>query len=180
MPTDYEYLEDLRAFAEELGRTPTRREMNEDGPHSSMPYYNRWGSWNAALEAADLELNHRQVTREELLEELRRLADEYGEPVRYDDVAEHGKYGPRTYYREFDTWFDAREAAGLNPEHIRPERRADPEELIEAMRELAREVGRPPLKSDMRDHGAFSVTPYLTRWDTWERALEAAGVATQR
>ncbi|WP_246084504.1 homing endonuclease associated repeat-containing protein [Salinadaptatus halalkaliphilus] len=44
MPTDDQYLEDLREFAAELGKTPTRPEMNEDGPHSSTPYYNRWDS----------------------------------------------------------------------------------------------------------------------------------------
>lgn len=176
MPSDEEYLDDLRDLADELGKPPTRDEMNEDGPHSSTPYYTRWGSWNDALEAAGLDTNHREVTREELLEELRRLADEHGEPVRFDDVDEHGNYDPRTYYREFDSWFDAREAAGLDAEDVRPGRRVDPEALIDALRELALELGRPPSKSEVNDHGEYSVSPYLRQWGSWERALETAGV----
>ncbi|SDC06421.1 homing endonuclease associated repeat-containing protein [Natrinema hispanicum] len=179
MPTDDDYLEDLRQFAEELQKTPTRTEMNEQGPHSSTPYYNRWDSWNDALEAAGLDSNHEYVSDEELLDDLRRLANEHGQPVLVDDVDTHGEYDPSTYFRRFDSWFAAREQAGLNPEDVRPGRRVDEDDLLECVQELAVELGRPPSKSEMNDRGEFSVTPYLRRWETWEQALEAAGLGTQ-
>ena len=50
-------LEELRELAEELGRTPYAKEMEEDGPFSTNTYQNRFGSWNAALELAGLEPN---------------------------------------------------------------------------------------------------------------------------
>ena len=68
---DETLLDALRELAEELGKTPTRTEMNDHGPYSSTPYYTRWGSWNAALEAAGLGVNHRNdVSDEELIEDL--------------------------------------------------------------------------------------------------------------
>lgn len=176
MPTDEEYLEALREFADELGNTPTRTEMDRDGPFSSSPYYTRWGSWNDALRAAGLEPNHEYVSDDDLLEDLRRLADERGEPVLVDDVDEHGKYDPKTYFRRFGTWFDARERAGLVGDDIRPGRRIDEDELIDALRDRALELGRPPSQSELNDGDGPSLTPYLTRWGTWERALEAAGL----
>lgn len=179
MPTDEEYLEDLRDFADELGKTPTRTEMNEQGPHSSTPYYNRWGSWNDALEAAGLDPNHEYVSREDLLADLQRLADEYGQPVLVEMVDEHGEYDPTTYFRRFESWFDAREQAGLNPEDIRPGHRVDEEDLLEAVRDLAVELGRPPSQSEMNKRGDRSITPYLRQWGTWEKALEAAGLGTR-
>ncbi|WP_162472539.1 homing endonuclease associated repeat-containing protein [Haladaptatus cibarius] len=39
-------ISDLQAFAEKLGEVPTQTAMNDRGPHSSTPYYNRFGSWN--------------------------------------------------------------------------------------------------------------------------------------
>ncbi|WP_226043310.1 hypothetical protein [Natrinema sp. DC36] len=179
MPSDEDYLEDLRAFADELRKTPTRSEMNEQGPHSSTPYYTRWGSWNDALKAAGLGTNHEYVSEEELLAELQRLAEEHGQPVLADDVAAHGEYNPATYFRRFESWFDAREQAGLNPEDVRPGRRIDEDELLEAVRDLAVELGRPPSQSEMNDRGERSITPYLRRWGTWDKALEAAGLATR-
>ncbi|THE64522.1 hypothetical protein D8Y22_12830 [Salinadaptatus halalkaliphilus] len=178
MPTDEQYLEDLREFAAELGKTPTRPEMNEDGPHSSTPYYNRWDSWNGALEAAGLEPNHEYVSEDDLLADLRRIADEHGHPVRIEDVEEHGNYDPSTYYGRFDSWFDARDQAGLEADDVRPGRRVDADALIDAVQELALELGRPPSKAEMNDRGEYSASPYLTRWGTWEEALEVAGVAT--
>lgn len=48
-------IEALQIMAEEIGRTPYAQEMEEDGPFSSNSYQNRFGSWNEAIEAADLE-----------------------------------------------------------------------------------------------------------------------------
>ena len=179
MPSKEEYLEDLREFADELGKPPTKQEMNDHGPHSTTPYYTRWGSWNDALEAAGLGTNHREVTKEELLEDMRRVADEHGEPVRCGDIEEHGTYDPSTYFRHFESWFDAREQAGLNADDIRPGRRSDEDALTEAVRELAMELGRPPSQSEMNDRGEFSITPYIRRWGSWDRALEVAGLGTR-
>lgn len=48
-----------------------------------------------------------------LIEDLRRLAAELGEPPTADHVTEAGRYGTGTYYRRFDSWADALDAAGL-------------------------------------------------------------------
>jgi len=176
MPTDEEYLEDLRDLADELGKPPTKADMNDRGPHSVTPYYTRWDSWNAALQAAGLGTNHKEVSADDLLTELQQLADEYGEPVLVEDVEDHGNYDPSTYFRRFDSWFDAREEAGLIDEDIRPGRRANEDELIEALQNLAMDLGRAPSKSEVNDRGEFSVSPYLTRWGTWQEALKAAGI----
>ncbi|QCC57291.1 homing endonuclease associated repeat-containing protein [Natrinema thermotolerans] len=179
MPTDQDYLADLRAFAAEIGETPTRKRMNDDGPHSSTPYYNRWGSWNDALAAAGLDPNHEYVSDDDLLAELQRLADEYGQPVLVEDMDDHGEYDPATYFRRFESWFDAREQAGLNPEDVRPGRRVDEDDLLAAVRDLATDLGRPPSQSEMNARGDRSLTPYLRRWGTWDQALEAAGLGTR-
>ncbi|WP_394348215.1 homing endonuclease associated repeat-containing protein [Salinadaptatus halalkaliphilus] len=50
--------------------------------------------------------------------------------------------------------------------------------MIDAVQDLALELGRPPSKAEMNDRGEYSASPYLTRWGTWEEALEVAGVAT--
>lgn len=180
MPTDEEYLEDLREFADELGKPPTKGEMNDDGPHSTTPYYTRWGSWNDALEEAGLGTNHREIATEDLLADLQRLADEYGEPVLVETVNDHGKYGQATYFRRFDSWFDARDQAGLVAEGIREGRRVDEDELIDAVRDLAMELGRPPSQDEMDRRGDRSITPYIRRWGTWDQALEAAGLSTDQ
>ncbi|WP_247005171.1 homing endonuclease associated repeat-containing protein [Halosolutus gelatinilyticus] len=179
MPSDEEYLEDLLELADELGKIPSRTEMNDEGPHSSTPYYNRWGSWNDALRAAGLDTNHVYLSEDDLLSDLRRIADEHGQPVLVEDVEEHGKYDPATYFRRFESWFDAREQAGLIAEDIRPARQVDEDDLIEALRDLAMDLGRPPSQSEMNHRGEYSIKPYLRRWGSWSNTLDATGLGTR-
>lgn len=111
-------LDDLRQFAEQLGRTPTTREMREHGPHSEWIYADRFGTWFQALEAAGLDPDTRKrprISTADLLDEIRRLKDELGHTPSMQEMKRHGKYGPRTYQRRFDSWDEAVTEAGLLP-----------------------------------------------------------------
>jgi hypothetical protein len=166
-------IEDLQAFAAELGETPTRTQMNDDGPHSSTPYYTEFGSWNDALEAAGLGTNHRNdVPDEELIEALRDLDEELDRTPRFEDMAEHGAFAPTTYVRRWGSWPEVKEAAGLDPE-TRTSRRVEREELIDALQELAGELGKPPTQEEMKDLGPYSHRPYYREFGAWNDALRA-------
>ncbi|HZO49702.1 MAG TPA: hypothetical protein VFB26_06110, partial [Gaiellaceae bacterium] len=77
--TDEQILGELRASAERLGRSPTMREFAADPEARVHPQtvIEHFGTWNAAKRAAGL-TPRRFISREELLEQLRRLAAELG------------------------------------------------------------------------------------------------------
>jgi hypothetical protein len=173
-PSRETLIADLLAFAEELGETPTRTQMNERGPHSQTPYYTEFGSWNDALRSAGLTTNHENdVPTEALIEALRRLDDELDRLPRFEDMEEYGRYSGHTYLRRFGSWSEAKEAAGLAGER-RTSRRVKESALIGAMRELAEELGRAPTQTEMNELGEFSQRPYYRVWDSWTEALDAA------
>lgn len=51
-------LQGLVRFAEQVGETPTRTQMSEEGPYSGSAYNREFGSWNGAIECAGLTPNH--------------------------------------------------------------------------------------------------------------------------
>lgn len=51
-------LDALQDLASELGDTPTRAEMDDVGDYSGSAYRREFGSWNEAVEAANLNPNH--------------------------------------------------------------------------------------------------------------------------
>ena len=106
-------LEDLRAYADDLGCTPTVAEMRADGPYTEKPYVSRWGTWTDAIEAAGLEPNVSRPSDWELLNELRAFADELGRTPTSTDVESDGPYTLRTYLHRWDSWEETLEAAGL-------------------------------------------------------------------
>jgi hypothetical protein len=77
--TDEQILEELRASAARLGRSPTMREFAADAEASVHPQtvIEHFGTWNAAKRAAGL-TPRRFISREELLDQLRALAAELG------------------------------------------------------------------------------------------------------
>src|SRR5437867_10040269 len=88
--TDEQILDELRAAAARLGRSPTMREFAQDPESRLHPQtvIEHFGTWNAAKRAAGL-LPRRFLGREELLEQLRALAAELGRLPTARDLQEH-------------------------------------------------------------------------------------------
>jgi hypothetical protein len=109
--SEAELLREIERFADELGRAPKAAEMDEQGAYAPVTYHRRFGSWRQALAEADLDGSRRGTSEEELLADLRRLADELGGPPTTDDVREEGTFSLRVYYDRFDSFSAARERA---------------------------------------------------------------------
>ena len=86
--SDEEILEELRAAAERMGRSPTMREFAQDPQSRVHPQtvIEHFGTWNAAKRAAGL-FPRRFLTRDELLEQLRGLGEELGRTPTARDLA---------------------------------------------------------------------------------------------
>ena len=182
--TDERLLEILRDLAAELGRSPTQHELKarRDLPALNA-YINRFGSWNAALEAAGLATYRRSLiySDEQLLQTLRDLAAELGRsPTGNEMQARHDLPSAKVYYVRFKSWLAALEAAGLAA-HRRHTLVYSDEQLLQTLRDLAAELGRSPTRDELkarRDLPALST--YERRFTRWTAALKAAGLQTRR
>jgi hypothetical protein len=185
--TDQQLLDILRDLAAELGRSPTVQELlARPGLPSHSTYFNRFASWNAALEAAGLETRpwRPDYTDAQLLDVLRDLAAELGRtPTRGDLLARPDLPSPTAYTGHFGNWNAALEAAGLEPCRRAPHRRAayTNEQLLAILRHLAAELGRPPTDRELRARRDLPPpTAYRKHFGSWNAALEAAGLETRR
>lgn len=115
----------------------------------------------------------KKIPREDLLDELRRLADELGRTPGRDDVQDHSPHSPTTYYRRFGSYREACEEAGLEPNGHAP---VSEEELIRALQDLADELGRTPTRREMNEMGEFGATSYWRVFGGYADACEAAGL----
>ena len=103
---------ELRRVADEHGVPPRFEDMREHGAHAPQTYLARFGSWNAALEAAGFEpRSPNRVSTDDLLADLHRLRDELGRRPTATDVVEGGAHGIATYQRRFGSWSAAVVAA---------------------------------------------------------------------
>lgn len=141
--SDEEMVEQLRACAQRLGRSPTMREFAADSETSAHPQtvIERFGSWNAAKRAAGL-LPRRFATREELLRALRDLGSELGRtPTARDLETRKGSLPSKSlYWHTFGSLTTALREAGFDV----PVGEERLERAIEQGVDLARRLGRLP------------------------------------
>ena len=169
---------DLQTFSKKLGETPTSTQMDDFGPHGASTYERHFGSWNNAIQAADLETNvDMKIPREVLIVDLQKLASELDKTPSVSDMH---NYGPRcyaTYINNFGTWNDALQAAGLE---INNEYSESKEQLIEDLQEFAKELDRTPRYNEMNNSGPWHTSTYERNFGTWNNALEESGLEINR
>ena len=163
--SDEEILEELRAAAERMARSPTMREFAQDPQARVHPQtvIEHFGTWNAAKRAAGL-FPRRFLTRDELLEQLRGLGEELGRTPTARDLAARRRSLPSAslYAHTFGSLGNALREAGL--EVLQGEER-----LVRAIEQgavLARTLGRLPKMTDWADARRVDST-LLSEWQVY-------------
>jgi hypothetical protein len=160
---------DLQRVVNELGRTPTREEYVAEGRFSTEPFKRAFGSWNAALRACGHEVVKRErIPEEELLSELRRVAEQVGGSPTAEQMKRRGHIYPTVYNKRFGSWNSALDRAGLEPNI---ELNISDEELRRNFEDMVEEIGRVPLASEVSTVGRYSLAPYWRRFGTWTDAV---------
>jgi hypothetical protein len=168
--TDEQILDELRASAERLGRSPTMKEFAADPVARVHPQtvIEHFGSWNAAKRAAGL-MPRRFATRAELLEQLRRLGEELGRTPTAQDIKDRRGSMPSTslLWHTFGSLSTALREAGFDVA-VGEERL---ERAIAQGTELARRLGRLPKFGDWQA-ARRADSSLLTEWQVY-RMFEA-------
>ncbi|WP_394295361.1 homing endonuclease associated repeat-containing protein [Haloferax sulfurifontis] len=110
--------------------------------------------------------------REDLLDALHRLAEELGETPTTTEMNDQGEYWASQYQNEFGGWNEALREAGFEPNQVW---KVPTDDLLNEIRQLARELNRTPTKEQMDDRGEYYGRSYLKRFGSWNEAVHQAG-----
>jgi len=189
MPSEEKLIEDLCSFADELGRVPTASDMDREGPHSRMIYHGKWGSWTDVLNHANLG-QPEPIEKSKLVEHLIELSNELGQTPGYHDMRKRGDYYPSVYEDRFGSWNKALEKAGLqinrevsgtwHKDGWNSSVKNSKDKLISRLSNFADELGHIPTAEEMDEHGPHHSQTYMNRFNSWDDALQAAGMEVDR
>jgi len=120
----------------------------------------------------ELEKYHRNVTDDELIADLKRVAaDLQKNSVTIDEYNERGKYHGTTLTRRFGSWFKILEKAGL--QKARSLLNIPDEELFQNLEEMWIKLGRQPRYTEVQKPlSRYCAGTYERRFGTWRKALE--------
>jgi hypothetical protein len=118
----------------------------------------------------ELEAFHRDISDEDLLADLRRVAEELGKHrVTFREYKGKGRFAPQTLAERFGSWHAAIGKANLQRTI---NRNISDEELFENLVEVWTALGRQPRTRDLRPGPSrFSWNTYAFRFGTWRKAL---------
>ncbi|SNR51745.1 homing endonuclease associated repeat-containing protein [Halorubrum vacuolatum] len=166
-------LDELARLADELGRTPTSRDMAQLGEYGTATYSKTFESWNNAVQEAGLEIiRYRNIPRDALINEIRRLSDCLGRTPTAEDMETEGEFGAKTFSTKFGTWNNALRSAGFEPNR---QKNLSKEVLIAELTRLEDKYGRPPTAKEMEGDGLYSVGTFSRSFGSWNEALISAG-----
>lgn len=189
--SERELIEDLREYANYSGpgrtASPSKRQLNEDGPHPYNVYTDRFGSWPAALVQAGLDPRER-LTPADVLTEIRRVAVEVGldpdgsRAPTVEDLYEHGEISLHKVTTEFGNWNEAVSAAGFVPNEGRPtySNEYSDADLLAEVRRVAGELHETPTLEEFETLSEVASTTFERRFGSWHRTLELAGLRPRR
>ena len=184
--TDEEVLRALRADAERLGRSPTREEWSHRpvGVPGVGAVQTHFGTWNAALRAAGLEVNkeYGRWTRELAIAALRRDASRRGRSPTSEEwrVARRSRPHAATVEKLFGSWNAGLRAAGLPPNG--EPGKWTPGGVLDALRRLERELARQPTSGDLeRPPAGYPNKAIITRkLGSWGAACRQLGWSSEQ
>lgn len=163
--TDEQILEELRASAARLGRSPTMREFAADAEAQVHPQtvIEHFGTWNAAKRAAGL-TPRRFISREELLEQLRVLGAELGRtPTARDLDEQRGRIASKSLiWHTFGSLTGALREAGFDV----PVGEERLERAVAQGAVLARGLGRLPKMADWKEARHRDAT-LMSEWQVY-------------
>lgn len=178
-----ELIRQLQSLAQELKRVPTVRDVNmacKAGKcANASTFFKLFGSFASAIDAAGL------TKRDELISQLKSLAEELGRTPTYRDVrvaCKEGKFSGGSSLQSFFGSFNAAlEAAGLQPTLRHGQVKAMSKgELIGQLRQLADELSRPPTRGDVEKANKLGkcagVHIFRRKFGTYGAAIVAAGI----
>ena len=176
---DWQLLHWLKEFAEELGKTPTQNEIeNEPSMPSYNTYQNYFGGYNNAVIKAGLEINYRKYSKEELLKILKEFADKLGRAPKLKDFKGNDDIPCKvTFARRFGSYQKACEKIGYKPETKYSRHNYSKERLIKDLRNFALELGRTPTTREINENDDLvSIGSYVYYFDNYSSACRKAGL----
>lgn len=171
----------LKELANEVGRTPTLREMRIYKP-DPMSYIYHFGSLHKARELAGLKPNKIgapfNYTDEQLLNKLSELAKQLGRTPTWRDLHIHKLPSSTTYHARFGSLRHAQEMVGLKPnKNMRgKENKYSDEYLLNQLKELAKKLGRTPTVRDLHIHKLPNASTYYNHFGSFSKSKKLIGL----
>lgn len=181
--SDKKLTKDINRVAAKIGHAPSQSEYEHHGEYGVNTHIQRQGSWLNAIKQAGLERSSppgRGATKNEILADIKRVAQETSAPMSTSLYEEHGVYSTSTIYRRLNGWNTALRSVGVEVGENHPAAHADDDEVLEDLKTVLNEYGTSVPATVYDKNGQYSWQTVTRRFNSWPEALRKAGYEPTR
>jgi len=169
---------ELLGLARAIGEAPTVKQFTEASGIAHGVFEMREDLESFSTEIREMGYKPKcpkDLSDEQLLEDLRMVSEIVGRAPRESDLKKHGHLSDLiAYSSRWGTWYDALIAAGLSPDTS--QRQDIPKvELIEEYQRVAKLVGHAPSETDINEHSSFAPGTFSRAFGSFVEAKLEAG-----
>ena len=129
----------------------------------------------------EFELNayHRDIPKEELISDLRRVANELKTDYVSRSVYEkYGKFSATPFISNFGTWILTLKEAGLRTDRNKTEyKKISDIDLLDNVKYVAKYLSKKAITtSEYKEYGLYSISMILDRFESWEKVIKRTGL----
>lgn len=165
--TQKEMLKILQLLHDDLDRIPEPNDLPEESGYARHEFYSEFGSWDEALEAADID------KEQALLDEIERVAQKVGRVPTSTDMDDHGTFPYANYTSYFESWDAALKQSGVDQSKLKLE-------MIDTLQSLHDGLDRVPKSTELPEDCEYSQHDFYSKFGSWDKALEAAGINKEK
>ncbi|MDO9391379.1 MAG: restriction endonuclease [bacterium] len=168
-----EFENNFKDVKEQIGKTPTTKDMNILGEYSISAYERKYGTWNKFLEGINESLNKKhKISKDDFVNEFSRVKLLLGHVPTTFEMSENGNIAPNSYRRIWGSWSNF-----LKEQGEKYQKRNIPEaDLIRAYLGLKKQLNKESLtQKDMNDFGNYCASVYERRFGSWNKFLKYIG-----
>lgn len=175
--TDDELLTMVKAEIEKIGSTTFESfYKNKSDNIPSFSYIQKRFNlkWNDLLERLNLEINLKNMTNEELIQQLKDIANEMGQTPSINELIDRG-INTTIYHTRFGSYNNALELAGLDINFERGKVTHTNDELVEMYIDLSNRLGKAATQKDIDEHLEYNSDVFAIRFGSINKLREIAG-----
>ena len=171
--SEEELLEHILELQRKLNKTPTQKDINNEGKYTIGAYKRHFGSYNNALNRLNIKHNIKfNVSEQEIIEDIIRVANILGRSPKANEFAKlSNTVSHNTACNKLnckDNWNAILKKCGLVVEY---NKNLSAQELSLEIEKLYEKLGRLPGYYDMMQYGQYSPETYARRYGTYTKAL---------
>lgn len=175
--SDDELINDIKNISNKLNcKELTTSRYNTYGKYHSSAICRRFGSWNKALEKANLKIKKEQryqITKDELVQDIKLTAKKLNKDTMfYSEYQKYGKYSIKPILRVFGSWSNALYECGFTQTGFN--RNISDLELFKDIEQMWTKKGSQPTTSDVRKGlSRYGLNTFCRRFGGWNNAMKA-------